>query len=154
MLNDYKPTHDPNVDTFKVQYLLGGSAVLAIVFPQRYEITEVSGCTLIQSVSTIPLLTKKFYATDSMGLLDMARIRRHSPSALHAPTNRRSRNNHHPLLIRARHIQGALHTQLAISVLRRGICGSDPMDRRSDSDSTLCRFFLDLLYQVRLGSCI
>ncbi|EAT90911.2 hypothetical protein SNOG_01262 [Parastagonospora nodorum SN15] len=23
MLNDFKPTHDPNLDTFKVQYLLG-----------------------------------------------------------------------------------------------------------------------------------
>lgn len=41
MLNDYKPTHDPNIDTFKVQYLLGGSAVLAIIFPYRYEFTEV-----------------------------------------------------------------------------------------------------------------
>lgn len=42
MLNDYKPTHDPNIDTLQVQYLLGGSAVLAILFPYRYEITEVS----------------------------------------------------------------------------------------------------------------
>ena len=36
MLNDYKPTHDPNLDTLKVQYLLGGSAVLALVFPYKY----------------------------------------------------------------------------------------------------------------------
>ena len=42
MLNDYKPTHDPNIDTFKVQYLLGGSLVLAILFPYRYEFTEVN----------------------------------------------------------------------------------------------------------------
>ena len=42
MLNDYKPTHDPNIDTFKVQYLLGGSAVLAILFPEEYKFTEVS----------------------------------------------------------------------------------------------------------------
>ena len=41
MLNDYKPTHDPNIDTFKVQYLLGGSAVLAVLFPYKYEFTEV-----------------------------------------------------------------------------------------------------------------
>ena len=41
MLNDYKPTHDPNIDTFKVQYLLGGSAVLAVLFPYRYQFTEV-----------------------------------------------------------------------------------------------------------------
>lgn len=42
MLNDYRPTHDPNLDTFKVQYLLGASAVLAILFPYKYTLPEVS----------------------------------------------------------------------------------------------------------------
>ena len=41
MLNDYKPTHDPNLDTFKVQYLLGASAILAILFPYKYTFPEV-----------------------------------------------------------------------------------------------------------------
>jgi ER lumen protein retaining receptor len=41
MLNDYKPTHDPNIDTFKVQYLFGASALLAILFPYRYQVAEV-----------------------------------------------------------------------------------------------------------------
>jgi hypothetical protein len=41
MLNDYKPTCDPNVDTFKVEYLLGSSALLAILFPQKYTFPEV-----------------------------------------------------------------------------------------------------------------
>lgn len=41
MVNDYKPTHDPNVDTFKVQYLLGGSALMAILWPAKYTIPEV-----------------------------------------------------------------------------------------------------------------
>ena len=41
MLNDYKPTHDPNLDTFRVQYLFSGSAILAILFPYHYQITEV-----------------------------------------------------------------------------------------------------------------
>lgn len=41
MLNDYKPTHDPNIDTFKVQYLIAGSAVLAILFPYQYTPAEV-----------------------------------------------------------------------------------------------------------------
>ena len=41
MLNDFKPTHDPNLDTFKVQYLLGASAVLAILFPYKYTLSEV-----------------------------------------------------------------------------------------------------------------
>jgi ER lumen protein retaining receptor len=42
MLNDYKPTHDPNIDTFKVYYLLAGSAVLALLFPHKYTFLEVS----------------------------------------------------------------------------------------------------------------
>lgn len=41
MMNDYKPTHDPNLDTFKVEYLLGASAVLGILFPYRYTPSEV-----------------------------------------------------------------------------------------------------------------
>lgn len=41
MLVDYKPTHDPNQDTFKVEYLLGGAAVLGIVLPPKYQLTEV-----------------------------------------------------------------------------------------------------------------
>lgn len=42
MLKDYKPTVDPNNDTFRVEYLLGGSAVLAILLPYKYTIAEVS----------------------------------------------------------------------------------------------------------------
>jgi len=43
MLVDYKPTHDPNQDTFKVEYLLGGAFVLGILLPPhwRYQVTEV-----------------------------------------------------------------------------------------------------------------
>lgn len=41
MLNDYKPTHDPNLDTFRVQYLVAGSAVLGILFPYKYQPAEV-----------------------------------------------------------------------------------------------------------------
>ncbi len=41
MLKDYKPTVDPNNDTFRVEYLLGASAILAILFPYKYTLTEV-----------------------------------------------------------------------------------------------------------------
>lgn len=41
MVSEYKPTHDPNIDTFKVQYLLGGSLVLAVLFPYEYSFSEV-----------------------------------------------------------------------------------------------------------------
>ena len=56
MLNDYKPTHDPNIDTFKVQYLLGGSAVLAVLFPYKYQVTEVSAQSTVWSRSPTNLV--------------------------------------------------------------------------------------------------
>lgn len=41
MLTEFKPTHDPNQDTFKVEYLVGGAFVLAILLPYRYTMGEV-----------------------------------------------------------------------------------------------------------------
>jgi hypothetical protein len=58
MLNDYKPTHDPNQDTFKVEYLLGGAAVLAILFPYKYTPSEMLWAFSIwlESVAILPQL--------------------------------------------------------------------------------------------------
>ena len=58
MLNDYKPTHDPNQDTFKVEYLLGASVVLAILFPYKYTLTEILWAFSIwlESVAILPQL--------------------------------------------------------------------------------------------------
>jgi ER lumen protein retaining receptor len=58
MLNDFKPTHDPNNDTFKVQYLLAFSAVMAILFPYKYTPTEVLWAFSIwlESVAILPQL--------------------------------------------------------------------------------------------------
>lgn len=58
MLNDYKPTHDPNLDTFRVSYLTGGSAVLAILFPYRYALSEILWAFSIwlESVAILPQL--------------------------------------------------------------------------------------------------
>ncbi|RAK98057.1 ER lumen protein retaining receptor [Aspergillus ibericus CBS 121593] len=58
MLNDYKPTHDPNTDTFKVQYLLGFSALLALLFPHDYSISEIlwTFSIWLESVAILPQL--------------------------------------------------------------------------------------------------
>lgn len=54
MLNDYKPTHDPNLDTFKVQFLLAASAVMAILFPYKYTFSEVrTPCFAIRGHSSV-----------------------------------------------------------------------------------------------------
>lgn len=58
MLNDYKPTHDPNQDTFKVEYLVGGAAVLGILFPYKYTPAEMLWAFSIwlESVAILPQL--------------------------------------------------------------------------------------------------
>lgn len=58
MMNDYKPTNDPNLDTFKVQYLLAGSAVLAILLPYEYTFGEILWAFSIwlESVAILPQL--------------------------------------------------------------------------------------------------
>ena len=58
MVNDYKPTHDPNQDTFKVQYLLAGSAALAIFLPYQYTPSEIlwTFSIWLESVAILPQL--------------------------------------------------------------------------------------------------
>lgn len=58
MLSSYKPTNDPNLDTFRVQYLLGAAAVLAILFPYEYTFWEMSWAFSIwlESVAILPQL--------------------------------------------------------------------------------------------------
>ncbi|KAL4866416.1 hypothetical protein BDV12DRAFT_199242 [Aspergillus spectabilis] len=58
MLNDYRPTHDPNLDTFKVQYLLASSALLALIFPHDYSVSEIlwTFSIWLESVAILPQL--------------------------------------------------------------------------------------------------
>ncbi len=58
MANAYKPTNDPNADTFRVQYLLGGAAVLAILLPYEYKVSEILWAFSIwlEAVAILPQL--------------------------------------------------------------------------------------------------
>ncbi|KAI5456573.1 putative HDEL sequence binding protein [Mariannaea sp. PMI_226] len=58
MTNAYKPTNDPNVDTFKVQYLIAGATVLGVLFPVKYTIKEILWAFSIwlESVAILPQL--------------------------------------------------------------------------------------------------
>lgn len=58
MAYDFKPTHDPAIDTFKIQYLLGGAALLALLFPYKYTFLEISWAFSIwlESVAILPQL--------------------------------------------------------------------------------------------------
>jgi ER lumen protein retaining receptor len=58
MMNDYKPTHDPNIDTFNVAYLIGGAAVLGLLFPYKWSFSEIlwSFSIWLESVAILPQL--------------------------------------------------------------------------------------------------
>jgi len=58
MLADYRPTHDPNLDTFKVEYLLAGAAVMGIALPYKYIPSEMLWAFSIwlESVAILPQL--------------------------------------------------------------------------------------------------
>jgi len=58
MTTEYKPTHDPNLDTFRVQYLLGGSLFLALIWPYEYTLIEILWAFSIwlESVAILPQL--------------------------------------------------------------------------------------------------
>lgn len=58
MKNEYRPTHDPNIDTFKSRYLLAGAAALAIIFPYKYTLAELlwTFSIWLESVAILPQL--------------------------------------------------------------------------------------------------
>ncbi|KAI1842904.1 hypothetical protein JX265_012033 [Neoarthrinium moseri] len=58
MIAKYKPTIDQNLDTFRVQYLLGAAAVLAVVIPYKYTFNEILWAFSIwlESVAILPQL--------------------------------------------------------------------------------------------------
>ena len=41
MKRPFRPTHDPNLDTFKIEYLLIGSFVAALIFNYEFSLSEV-----------------------------------------------------------------------------------------------------------------
>lgn len=58
MTTSFKPTHDPNLDTFRVQYLLGGSLLCALIYPYSYTPAEILWAFSIwlESVAILPQL--------------------------------------------------------------------------------------------------
>lgn len=58
MATAYKPSNDPNVDTFRVQYLLGGALVMAVIFPYFWTLWEILWAFSIwlESVAILPQL--------------------------------------------------------------------------------------------------
>ncbi|KAI0697409.1 ER lumen protein retaining receptor [Cerioporus squamosus] len=54
----YRPTHDPSIDTFRVEYLLGPCVVLALLFHYKFSIPELlwSFSIFLEAVAILPQL--------------------------------------------------------------------------------------------------
>lgn len=54
----YRPTHDPSIDTFRIEYLLGPCIILALIFNYAFAVTEVlwSFSIFLESVAILPQL--------------------------------------------------------------------------------------------------
>ncbi|KAI0767170.1 ER lumen protein retaining receptor [Fomes fomentarius] len=54
----YRPTHDPSIDTFRIEYLLGPCVVLALLFHYRFTVSELlwSFSIFLESVAILPQL--------------------------------------------------------------------------------------------------
>ncbi|KAI9465175.1 ER lumen protein retaining receptor [Lactarius psammicola] len=54
----FRPTNDPSIDTFRVEYLIGPALILALLFNYSYSLTEVfwSFSIFLESVAILPQL--------------------------------------------------------------------------------------------------
>ncbi|KAJ2931475.1 hypothetical protein H1R20_g5554, partial [Candolleomyces eurysporus] len=54
----YRPTHDPSIDTFKIEYLLAPSLILGLIFNYNFSVTEVlwSFSIFLECVAILPQL--------------------------------------------------------------------------------------------------
>ncbi len=53
-----RPTHDPSIDTFRVEYLLGPCVVLALLFHYKFSVPELlwSFSIFLEAVAILPQL--------------------------------------------------------------------------------------------------
>lgn len=54
----YRPTNDPSIDTFKIEYLIGPSIILGLIFNYRFSLTEIlwSFSIWLEAVAILPQL--------------------------------------------------------------------------------------------------
>ncbi|KAJ3749382.1 ER lumen protein retaining receptor-domain-containing protein [Lentinula detonsa] len=54
----YRPTNDPSIDTFRLEYLIGPCVILALIFHYQWQISEVlwSFSIFLESVAILPQL--------------------------------------------------------------------------------------------------
>jgi ER lumen protein retaining receptor len=58
LLYSFSPTHDPAIDTFRAEFLVGPSLLLALIFHYEFTLSEIlwSFSVFLESVAILPQL--------------------------------------------------------------------------------------------------
>lgn len=121
-----RPTQDPAIDTFRLEYILGPCAVLALIF--NYKLCVLRTASPCHAPSPLTVVALQHGARDPVVLLHLPRSGRDPPAAVHAQPDRRGRDDHDALLVCARSVPGAVHPQLGLPVSRRRFLLCSPWD--------------------------
>lgn len=88
-----------------------------------------------------------------VGLFNLARVRCHPPTIVHASKNWWSRDNHNSLPVRTWNLQGSVHSKLDLQIHCRRSFWSNRGRGWHRPNNPLLRFLLGLLHQVRIIQC-
>lgn len=81
----FKPTYDRNHDTFRIEFLILPSAVLALLWNHEFSVLEVSRCTFAANEVVYVKMSSRL---GSMDVLDLFGIGGHSATVVHGEQNR------------------------------------------------------------------
>ena len=110
MKSPFRPTFDPNLDTFKVEFLVLGSFVAAMVFNYAYSLTEVLPC---QKWAIVEL--------DSLVVQHLARECCDTTPVVHYSKDWGGRKHYYTLFICSWRVSSTLHSELDVSILCGGL---------------------------------
>uniref|UniRef100_A0A2K5KKC0 KDEL endoplasmic reticulum protein retention receptor 1 n=1 Tax=Cercocebus atys TaxID=9531 RepID=A0A2K5KKC0_CERAT len=139
----FKATYDGNHDTFRVEFLVVPTAILAFLVNHDFTPLEEDrpGWPDVPIFSTEAIIQE---FSDPLDLLHLPGVGGHLATAVHGEQDWRGGDHHQPLLVCAGRLPHALSLQLDLALPFRGLLRPHRHRGRPGPDSPLLRFLLPL----------
>uniref|UniRef100_A0A2K5I766 KDEL endoplasmic reticulum protein retention receptor 1 n=1 Tax=Colobus angolensis palliatus TaxID=336983 RepID=A0A2K5I766_COLAP len=139
----FKATYDGNHDTFRVEFLVVPTAILAFLVNHDFTPLEEDrpGWPDVLIFSTEAIIQE---FSDPLDLLHLPGVGGHLATAVHGEQDWRGGDHHQPLLVCAGRLPHALSLQLDLALPFRGLLRPHCHRGRPGPDSPLLRFLLPL----------